>query len=136
MKVVIDTNVFISGIFFGGPPNDILRAWREGKIRLIYSEEILDEYRRTGERIGRKFERVDITPFLQLVAAYGEFVRAEHLPTPVCDDPQDDKFLSCALTAGTRFIVSGDKHLLRVTGYRGIEVLRPRRFVDEYLHEG
>jgi len=48
-------------------------------------------------------------------------------------DPDDDKFLACALASGAGTIVSGDKHLLSVSGYRGIEVLRPRAFVEGYL---
>jgi len=55
------------------------------------------------------------------------------LPEPVCDDPDDDKFLACAIAGKCNVIVSGDKHVLKVSGYRGIEVVRPRKFVDEYL---
>jgi predicted nucleic acid-binding protein len=51
----------------------------------------------------------------------------------ICTDPDDDKFLACALASGAATIVSGDKHLVAVSGYRGIEVLRPRAFVDRYL---
>jgi predicted nucleic acid-binding protein len=51
----------------------------------------------------------------------------------VCADPDDDKCLACALASGAGIIVSGDKHLVDVSGYRGIEVLRPRAFVDRYL---
>ena len=49
MKVVLDPNVFVSGIFFRGSPYQILEALRNGKIQLIFSPEILDEYRRVGE---------------------------------------------------------------------------------------
>ena len=49
MKVVLDTNVFISGVFFSGPPYQILKAWREGKIQLVVSEKIFEEYVRVGE---------------------------------------------------------------------------------------
>lgn len=48
-------------------------------------------------------------------------------------DPDDDKFLSCAKTAGVEIIVSGDKHLLRVSGWAGIQILPPREFVEGYL---
>jgi predicted nucleic acid-binding protein len=51
----------------------------------------------------------------------------------VCEDPDDDKFLSCAIAGKSNIIISGDKHLLRVSGYKGIKVLRPRESVDEYL---
>lgn len=43
MKVVVDTNVFISGVFFGGPPGDVLSAWRDGKIEFVVSREIIEE---------------------------------------------------------------------------------------------
>jgi predicted nucleic acid-binding protein len=48
-------------------------------------------------------------------------------------DPDDDKFFACALSSGSRVIISGDKHLLKASGYQGIEVLKPREFVDRYL---
>lgn len=51
MKVVLDTNVFVSGLFFSGPPYEILSAWRDGRLQLVVSAEILDEYRRVGERL-------------------------------------------------------------------------------------
>lgn len=56
MRIVLDTNVFVSGVFFSGPPCDILNAWRSGKVRLVLSAEILEEYRRTGEELARRFK--------------------------------------------------------------------------------
>jgi predicted nucleic acid-binding protein len=55
------------------------------------------------------------------------------LSQPVCEDPSDDKFLSAAIETRATIIVSGDKHLLRVTGYQGLTVLTPRQFVTKYL---
>jgi len=55
------------------------------------------------------------------------------LDRQVCTDPDDDKFLACAVASGASTIVSGDKHLLSVSGYRGIEALRPRAFLERYL---
>jgi predicted nucleic acid-binding protein len=57
---------------------------------------------------------------------------APPLAEGICDDPDDDKFLACALASESRIIVSGDKHLLKVSGYKGIEVLRPRKFLEKY----
>jgi predicted nucleic acid-binding protein len=54
LKVVMDTNVFISGVFFSGPPFQILKAWQSGKFELVVSQEILDEYRRVGEILGEE----------------------------------------------------------------------------------
>ena len=62
-----------------------------------------------------------------------ELVEAERLNEDVCDDPDDDKFFACAITGGADLIISGDKHLLKMSGYQGIKVVRPRQFVDHYL---
>ena len=85
MKVVLDTNVLISGVFFSGPPRPILEAWRDGRVELVVS------------------------------------------------DPTDDKFFACALGAVCRVIVSGDRQVLAASGYEGVEVLRPRSFVERHL---
>lgn len=133
MKVVLDTNVFVSGVFFSGPPYRILSAWRDGALQLIVSPAVMEEYRRVGERLAAKFTGVSIESILALVATHATVVPARALPRSVCDDPDDDKFLACALAGQCRLVVSGDKGLLRVSGYRRIEVLTPRQFVDTHL---
>lgn len=133
MRVILDTNVFVSGVFFSGPPHQILKAWRDGKLRLVISAEILEEYRRVGQALGEQFPAVDLGPLLDLVAGNAEMCPAQSLSAPVCVDPDDDKFFACAVAGNIKVIVSGDKHLLQVSGYRNISVLKPREFVDAYL---
>ena len=133
MKVVLDTNVFISGVFFSGPPSEILNAWRDRRLQLVVSAEILDEYRRVGERLAATHPGVEVASLLMLVAIHGEVVLAPPLPEPVCDDPTDDVFFACAVAAGCPVIVSGDKHLHGASGYREVAVYRPRAFVDKFL---
>lgn len=67
MRVILDTNVFVSGILFGGFPGKIVQAWGDEKIRLVVSPEILDEYIRVAEDLARQ-KNVDITPFIQMLA--------------------------------------------------------------------
>lgn len=133
MKIVLDTNVFISGIFFTGPPNTILKAWRDGRIQILISEEIIEEYRRVGELLARQFPGIELGPILQLLAINAEFVRPKKLTAQVCKDPDDDKFLECAISGKSDLIVSGDNHLLKVSGHEGVEIISPRNFVDKYL---
>lgn len=133
MRVILDTNVFISGVFFGGPPGRILQGWRDGKVKLVLSPEILDEYRRVAAELKAQFPTVDLTEIIELLMVVAEMHQVSSLPSPVCVDPDDDKFLACALDSGSRLIVSGDKHLLDVDGYQGVEILKPRPFVDKYL---
>ena len=135
MRLVVDTNVFISGVFFTGPPHEILNAWRHGKIAMVLSPEILEEYRETGEALASQFPGVDLMPWLKLLATRATVVQAASLEERVCTDPDDDKFLACALAGRTRLIISGDKALLRTSGYRNIAVLTPRKFVDEHLQK-
>ena len=135
MRIVLDTNVFVSGIFFGGPPGKILQAWRHGEVQLVLSPDILEEYREVGEELALRYRGIAVAPFLDLLVIHAEIVLDTPHPEAVCDDPDDDKFLACALAAGVSCIVSGDKHLLRASGHRGIEVLRPRAFVGRYLAE-
>lgn len=96
MKVILDTNVFISGIFFGGLPLKILQAWRNRKINMAISPEILAEYIRVGELLNRKYPDIDLTPFISLVAVHSEICNPRPLKTQICTDPDDDKFLACA----------------------------------------
>ena len=133
MKIVLDTNVLMSGIFFTGPPYQILQAWRDGAIRLAVCPEILAEYREVAARLSRTYKGIDILPLLDLVAVRSHLVQAAPLPKPVCDDPDDDIFLACALAAKAPIIVSGDRHLLAVSGFAGIQILRPKAFVDRFL---
>jgi len=133
VKIVLDTNVFISGVFFSGPPYQILKAWRNQEFQIVISLEILDEYFRVGEELSVQFPEVDLHPILELITTKAELIEAALLDEAVCDDPDDDKFFACAIAGGANLIVSGDKHLSKMSGYQGIEVVRPRQFVDNYL---
>ena len=135
MRIILDTNVLVSGIFFSGPPFRILKAWRDNKLQLVVSNDILDEYQRVAAILGEKYSRVDISPILDLLTVNSDIVTAPPLPEPVSVDPDDDKFIACALAADTKLIVSGDRHLLDVDGYQDIRVLKPRRFVNIYLDD-
>lgn len=133
MKAVLDTNVFVSGVFFSGPPFEILNAWRQGRLQLVVSADILDEYRRVGERLEAGYSGSAFSPVLLLVALHSEVVASAALGTPLCADPTDDKFFACAIAAGCSTIISGDKHLHKVSGFRGVEVYRPREFIERFL---
>ncbi|MDD4996978.1 MAG: putative toxin-antitoxin system toxin component, PIN family [Syntrophales bacterium] len=133
MKVILDTNVFVSGVFFTGPPYRILEAWRDGKLQLVISEDILEEYRRVGEVLAERFPSIELRPFLTLMTVSAEMALSKRFTVPLCDDPDDDMFIACALAGKCKMIVSGDKHLLKMSGFHGIRVISPRGFVDQYL---
>jgi putative PIN family toxin of toxin-antitoxin system len=133
MKIILDTNVFISGIFFSGPPSRILKAWQNSRLQIVLSQEILNEYQRVAESLAAQFPTIDILPIIELMTIHAQLIDVEDFDLSVCDDPDDNKFMECAIASNSKIIISGDKHLLKVSGYQGITVLKPREFVDSYL---
>ena len=99
MKVVIDTNVLMSGIFFGGTPGRIVDALKLGQITLTASPSIVEECRRVGEDLESTYGELGAQSLVTFLAARAEIVDAPDLAEPVSRDPDDDKFLACALAA-------------------------------------
>ena len=132
MKVVLDTNVIISAIFFGGNSGIILEACTRNKLVMVVSPAILREYQDVSERIASKMP-TDYQRVLDWIAVHSEMVADRTLNKAVSSDPDDDKFIATALESTVKIICSGDKHLLDVNGYCDIEVLKPKPFLDKYL---
>ncbi len=132
-KVVIDTNVFVSGIFFSGPPYQILKAWEDDQIQIAVSEEIIGEYKRVADILATKYEHIDIGPIIELLLIEAEFVPSYSFKEPVCEDQDDDKFLACAVASKSKYIISGDKHLLKIGKYLNTNIVTPRYFLEHLL---
>ncbi len=98
----------------------------------MISAEIQDKYRRVGVELSEKYTAVDLTSSLELLISHASVVHVPPLDEPVCSDP-DDKFMVCALESRSKFFCSGDKALLKISGYNGISVVTPRVFVDRSL---
>jgi putative PIN family toxin of toxin-antitoxin system len=133
LRIILDTNVLISGIFFKGPPYQILSAWRDGYFDLIVSEEIFAEYLEVCKRLNEKYPTIEIQGILDLIAVNAHFYQPIEIKTQITADPDDDKFIECALAADVKIIISGDQHLLDVNGYLGLEVIKPIDFIDNYI---
>ena len=133
IKTVIDTNVFVSGVFFSGPPSRILKAWQEERIIIAVSEDIIDEYRRVIDFLSVKLGNIDIDQIFELLLIEAELVRSYSFEQPVCQDPDDDKFLACAVASNSKYIISGDKHLLKIGRYINTTIVTPRYFIDNIL---
>jgi uncharacterized protein len=97
------------------------------------SPDILTEYRRVGLELLNTRSNVDYESLLELHRVRAVMVDTSPLGQSVCRDPDDNKFLACAIAGDTKIVVSGDKDLLAVSGYEGIVVLTPRQFVEQYL---
>jgi uncharacterized protein len=136
VKVILDTNVLLSGFYFGGVPGQILEAWSAGKIVPVLSPSILSEYLEAAIELESKYGPTHFESFVSLLLVHAEVVDAPaSLPAQVCTDSHDDKFLACALASSAKVIVTGDGALLAVNGWSGIEIIKPRTFVDRYLRD-
>lgn len=129
MRIVLDTNVFISS-FFGGNPRTIIDLWKDGRLTLCLSQEIFDEYIEVLRRLG-----LDNTPemeeLLKLFATGFHIVFTTRTPEiHVVADPDDDKFIACALALKSHYVVSGDKALIDVRQHQGINIVTPREFLE------
>lgn len=135
MRIVLDTNVLASGLLFSGPPATILVAVESGRIGLVLSPEVIEEYSRVVEALLEQYPRVGASEALGRVIASAEIFTPVTPLRPVCTDPDDDKFFACALAGKARVIVSGDKHLRKASGSLEVDVLTPRAFVDSRLRD-
>lgn len=129
IKAVLDTNVLISGIFWKGPPFEILEAWQKRRFLLVISPPILDEYRRVLDEMTKQRPIPVLGSILEIIELRSEMVTPVRFPERVCSDPDDDKFLEAALAARADYVVSGDAALLRIKNHQGIQIVRPRQFL-------
>ena len=129
-QVVVDTNVWISGLVFGGNPEKIIRLFIEGRIIVVSAEELLSELRR---KITQRFPL--FVPNLNLLeASIREVALIVQLGTTqvkVSRDLDDNVFLETALTGQVKYIVSGDKDLTDIGSFHGITILNPTEFLKD-----
>lgn len=134
MRVVVDTNVIASAVLSpSGPPARILALVDRGVFELVVSEAILAEYERVLNypRVRSRHGLTDdeLSRFLARLRQVAVLVEPRESLAIVADDPDDNKFLECAVEASATYIVSGDNHLNALGEFRGIQILRPVVFV-------
>lgn len=131
MRIVIDTNVVASAVFFGGKPYELLHYIMEGRVDVVASKEIVDEYEDIVCRLQQKYPAISTKIPLQEFIARFEIIRVSS-DIHISRDPDDDKFISCAVDGKCIYIVSGDNDLLSIGSYRDIEILTVADFLNRY----
>jgi len=130
MKIVVDTNVVLSGLLWRGPPNQILKWAREGILEILACEETTAELRRAlrYKRFSKRMSALETTP-AEVLAYYMNLVlfvpTPEIIPEQIIEDPFDNLFLALASDNRARLIISGDKHLLELEEYQRIQIVTP-----------
>jgi putative PIN family toxin of toxin-antitoxin system len=139
MRVVVDTNVWISGLFWKGPPWHILRLAEEGRIEIWATVSMLEELeavlgypRLQPRRLELGLEIADLMAYAAALVLLADLPRLEPV---IAVDPDDDVFVNCAATVGARYLVSGDRHLQELAEWQGIHIVGPQAFLErEFSH--
>lgn len=131
MKIVIDTNVVASAMFFGGHPKKLLELLVSHKFEAYATPEIIIEYQETAEELCSRYPEKPIRLPLTTIVAAMKIIEPTSAVN-VCRDPDDDKFINCALDAKCLYIVSGDKDLLSLVNYAKIKIVTVSEFLASY----
>ena len=139
MKIIIDTNVALSGLLWGGPPNQILKWARDRAIRILACDKTVDELKRALQysKFSNRLSALQITPqkavayFLNLIIFVPD---PESVPAIIEADPFDNLFLALASENGATLIVSGDRHLLDLETFDNIQIVTPSEGVQIISH--
>ncbi len=131
MKIVVDTNVIASAIFFGGKPRMLIDILMSNQIEAYVTNDIIMEYKETIAYLQNKYAKI---PVLVPLAAIIESMKVIEPITSVtvCRDSDDNKFIGCAVDAKCLFIVSGDKDLLDLHEYGDIKIITVSEFITRF----
>ena len=132
IPVVVDTNVIVSGLLFGGKPGQLIELLQKGRIKLVASKPIMDELLRVlaYPRFELSAKEIEYLFYRQILP----YVDITEVPTEkpaVSEDPSDDKFIHCALEAGVRIIITGDQHLLKLKKFQQIVIFTVSEFLEK-----
>ena len=132
-RVVLDTNVVVSGLLWSGAPFQVLKAAQSGQIQLITSEALISELLTVllRPKFSQRFEAIGKTAesFVENYRALVERVQPAAITSVILEDPKDDDVLACALGGKADYVVSGDNDLLRLGRYEDIPILDVNQFL-------
>ena len=134
LRVVIDTNIYISAIFWNGKPREVIDLGRDGKIIIFTSLDIENEI---AWKLKTKFKLAeeDVNQILLDFSTFSLPVKINKQLIVVQDDPDDNKFIECALECKANYIISGDTHLLNLKEYEGIKIIKSSQFLKVFYKQ-
>ncbi len=134
LKIVLDTNIFISGILFGGKPRKIIESIIEGKVELYLSSGILNEIKEVLEREKFGFPEHISRQIVFEIESIGHLVRPVEKHSVVHRDDDDNVIIDCAVDAGADFIITGDDDLLSIHEFNNITIISASDFIKHVLN--
>jgi putative PIN family toxin of toxin-antitoxin system len=141
VRIVIDTNIWISGLLWRGLPRQLLQLAETERVELCMTEAMLQELSEVLRypRLQMRLQSVGVTPdeLIDYVLQCAIFFETPSIPSfnapLVAADPDDDIFIYCALVAEARYLVSGDHHLLEIQNYASISIVTVQDFFAQVL---
>ena len=138
LSAVMDTNVLISGILWRGVPFHLLRWAEEGNLMIYKSLDIIAEVYRVlyYAKFQQYITNQESSPeeLFAKIESLCTIIQVDRAVKGVCSDPDDEKFLSCAIAASVDILVSGDKHLLELKQYQSVRILTAHEFYQENIN--
>ena len=128
-RIVLDTNITISALFWKGYPRAVYDLVKEGKVTLLSSAKIEEEFIRVLAYPKFGLTSAEILPIVNSLRKYAHFVEVKSKVDVVKEDPTDNIFLECALDGKADYIISGDRHLLNIGSHKGIQIMRAKDFL-------
>jgi putative PIN family toxin of toxin-antitoxin system len=134
MRVVIDTNVLISAIFWGGKPKRLLNAVRRREMIFLVSESLLEELEEVLTAEDKPFN-LEKESAQRIVRHLREIARPILIKSTVsiCRDEDDNRVLECALDGMADYIITGDKDLLDLVSFEGIKIVKVADFLGSIM---
>ena len=135
MRVVLDTNVLVSGTFWTGASYHVLKFIDSKKLVLIVSKEIIAEYDRVlhdDEIMNKAAYSIARAESVKKIVQMATFVYPEEKINIVKEDPDDDKFIEAAVAGNATVIISKDNHLLKLKNFRLISIISPEEFLRSH----
>ena len=129
-RIVIDSNVVISGVFFGGKPQRVLEYITEKRAECFISMQIIDEIRDVVQRPTFGFSSAQALLLVEELTAICTLIAPTISIQEIVSDPDDNIVLECAYTANAQYIISGDSHLRQLEKWNDIVICSPSEFLN------
>ena len=130
IRVVLDTNVLVSALLFETTLSRVIDLWQGGAIVPVISKDTFQELQTV-----LAYPKFSLTPnetraiLEQEILPFFEVIDVVEEVKGICNDPADDKFISCALSASAGYIVSGDKAFIDLKQYKSVKIIKPSEFL-------
>ena len=131
MKIVIDTNIFVSSFFWGGYPREVFERVINGLDELFITDEIIIEIKSVMNSNKFSADRSKIEDYVRIIEKYSTKIISKKISASISRDVDDDNILQCGLDGNVDFIITGDNDLLVLKDYENIRIMKPREYIEK-----